>query len=56
MVGVGQGGLTPGRRGQGWTHPLLLLLTPPSGYLRLLVIYEFLGISLELLIFKNMVS
>jgi hypothetical protein len=32
---------------------LLLLSTPPSGYFRLLVIYEFLGISLELLIFRN---
>jgi hypothetical protein len=40
----------------GGVGPLLLLLLPPSGYFRLLVIYEFLGISLELLIFRNMVS
>jgi hypothetical protein len=62
MAVVGQGGLTTGRRGQGWTpapggEPTLLLLTPPpSGYFRLLILYEFLGISLELLIFRNMVS
>jgi hypothetical protein len=35
---------------------LLLLSPPPSGYFRLLILYEFLGISLELLIFRNMVS
>jgi hypothetical protein len=34
--------------------PLLLLSLSPSGYLCLLAIYEFLGISLELLIFRNM--
>jgi hypothetical protein len=62
MAVVGQGGLTTGRRGQGWTHapggePALLLLSPPpSSYFRLLILYEFLGISLELLIFRNMVS
>jgi hypothetical protein len=28
----------------------------PSGYFCLLILYEFLGISLELLIFRNMVS
>jgi hypothetical protein len=62
MAEVGQGGLTPGWRSQGltratwWCGPLLLLSLPPSGYFRLLVIYEFLGISLELLIFGNMVS
>jgi hypothetical protein len=36
--------------------PLLLLSLSPSGYFHFLVIYEFLGIFLELLIFKNMVS
>jgi hypothetical protein len=36
--------------------PLMLLSLPPSGYFRLLILYEFLGISLELLIFRNMVS
>jgi hypothetical protein len=62
MAVVGQGGLTIGRRGQGWAHapggePTLLLLSPPpSGYFRLLILYEFLGIFLELLIFRNMVS
>jgi hypothetical protein len=62
MSGVGQGGLTLGRCSQGWARatwwcdPLLLLSPSPSGYLRLLVIYEFLDISLELLIFRNMVS
>jgi hypothetical protein len=40
----------------GGVAPLLLLSLSPSSYLRILVIYEFLGISLELLIFRNMVS
>jgi hypothetical protein len=40
----------------GGVGPLLLHSLPPSGYFRLLLIYEFLGISLELLIFRNMVS
>jgi hypothetical protein len=40
----------------GGVAPPLLLSLPPSSYLRLLVIYEFLDISLELLIFRNMVS
>jgi hypothetical protein len=40
----------------GGVAPLLLLSLSPSGYFRLLVIYEFLGIFLELLIFRNMVS
>jgi hypothetical protein len=62
MAEVGQGGLTLGWHGQGlaratwWCGPLLLLLLSPSGYFRLLVIYEFLVIFLELLIFSNMVS
>jgi hypothetical protein len=62
MTVVGQGGLTTGRRGQGWARalggePTLLLLSPPpSGYFRHLILYEFLDISLELLIFRNMVS
>jgi hypothetical protein len=50
--GVARGGLAP----PGGVAPLLLLSLPPSGYLCLLVIYEFLDISLELLIFRNMVS
>jgi hypothetical protein len=40
----------------GGLGPLLLLLLSPSGYFHLLVIYDFLGIFLELLIFRNMVS
>jgi hypothetical protein len=40
----------------GGVSPLLLLSLSPSGYFRLLVKYEFLGIFLELLIFRNMVS
>jgi hypothetical protein len=52
-----QGGAT-----RGWPAPpggvglMLLLSLSPSGYFRLLVIYKFLGIFLELLIFRNMVS
>jgi hypothetical protein len=34
----------------------LLHSLSPSGYFRLLLKYEFLGIFLELLIFRNMVS
>jgi hypothetical protein len=51
-----QGGAARGPAPPGGVAPLLLLSTPPSGYFRLLVIYEFLGISLELLIFRDMVS
>jgi hypothetical protein len=40
----------------GGVGPLLLLSLSPLGYLHLLVIYKFLGIFLELLIFRNMVS
>jgi hypothetical protein len=50
--GVARGGPAP----PSGVAPLLLLSLSPSGYLRVLVIYEFLGISLELLIFRNMVS
>jgi hypothetical protein len=50
--GAARGGLAPPFA----VAPLLLLSLSPSGYLRLLVMYEFLGISLELLIFRNMVS
>jgi hypothetical protein len=62
MAAVGQGGLTIGGRGQGWARapggePTLWLLSPPpSGNFHLLILYEFLGISLESLIFRNMVS
>jgi hypothetical protein len=47
---------------RGWPAPpggvglLLLLSLSPAGYFHLLVKYEFLGIFLELLIFRNMVS
>jgi hypothetical protein len=52
-----QGGATRGWPAPpGGVGPLLLLSLSPSGYFCLLVIYEFLGIFLELLIFKNMVS
>jgi hypothetical protein len=52
-----QGGATRGwPMPPGGVGPLLLLSLPPYGYFYLLVIYEFLGISLELLIFRNMVS
>jgi hypothetical protein len=52
-----QGGVTRGWLAPpGGVGPLLLLLLSPSGYFCLLVIYEFLGIFLELLIFRNMVS
>jgi hypothetical protein len=62
MAVVGQGGLTQGSAARGGPAPpsgettLLLLSPPPSSYFRLLILYEFLGISLELLIFRNMVS
>jgi hypothetical protein len=53
----GDGRSGPGWRGQGLTRatwcPLLLLSPSPSGYFRLMIIYEFLGISLELLIFRK---
>jgi hypothetical protein len=49
---VARGGPTP----PGGVALLLLLSLLPFGYFRLLVIYEFLGISLELLIFRNMMS
>jgi hypothetical protein len=50
--GAARGGPAP----PGGVAPMLLLSLSPSGYLRLLVIYEFLGISLEFPIFRNMVS
>jgi hypothetical protein len=50
--GAAKGGPAP----PGGEPTLLLLSSPPFGYLRLLILYEFLGISLELLIFRNMVS
>jgi hypothetical protein len=40
----------------GGVGPWLLPSLSPSGYFRLLIKYEFLGIFLELLIFTNMVS
>jgi hypothetical protein len=51
-----------GGAARGWPVPLggvgprMLPLLSPSGYFRLLMKYEFLGIFLELLIFRNMVS
>jgi hypothetical protein len=52
-----QGGAARGRpTPPGGVGHLLLLSLSPSGYFRLLVIYEFMGIFLELLIFRNMVS
>jgi hypothetical protein len=50
--GASRGGPAP----PGGVAPLLLLSLPPSSYFRLLVIYEFMGISPELLIFRNMES
>jgi hypothetical protein len=38
----------------GGVGPWLLLLLSPSGYFRHTMKYEFLGIFLELLIFRNM--
>jgi hypothetical protein len=52
LVGTARGWLVP----PGGVGPLLLLSLSPSGYFRLLVKYEFLGIFLKLLIFRNMVS
>jgi hypothetical protein len=40
----------------GGVGPWLLPLLSPSGYFHHLMWYEFLGIFLELLIFRNMVS
>jgi hypothetical protein len=40
----------------GGVGPWLLPSLSPFGYFRLLMKYEFLGIFLELLIFRNMVS
>jgi hypothetical protein len=57
MVEVGQGEAASGWPAPtGGVGPLLLLSLSPSGYFGILVIYEFLGIFLELLIFRNMVS
>jgi hypothetical protein len=62
MAEVGQGGLTTGRRGQGWARapggePALLLLSPsPSGFFSVLVKYNFLVFFWNFLIFRNMVS
>jgi hypothetical protein len=56
-VGHGQGGAARGWPTlPGGVGPMLLLLLSPFGYFHLLVIYEFLGIFPELLIFRNMVS
>jgi hypothetical protein len=52
-----QGGVARGSPAPpGGVDPLLLLSLSPSGYFCLLVIYEFLSIFLELLIFIIMVS
>jgi hypothetical protein len=51
LGGAAKGWPTP----PGGMGPLLLLSLSPSGYFRLLVRFEFLGIFLEMLIFKNMV-
>jgi hypothetical protein len=62
LAEVGQGGLTPGWCGQGLTHATWWCGPPAAPfalsfcYFHLLIIYEFLDISLELLIFRNMVS
>jgi hypothetical protein len=50
--GAARGWPTP----PGGMGPLMLLSLSPSGYPHLLVKYELLGIFLEFLIFKNMVS
>jgi hypothetical protein len=52
LGGVARGWPAP----PGGVAPLLLLSLSPSGYFHLLVKYEFLGIFLELLIFRNIVS
>jgi hypothetical protein len=62
LAEVGQGGHATGWRGLGlarttwWCAPWPLTSPSPSGYFYLPMIYEFLGIFLELLIFRNMVS
>jgi hypothetical protein len=57
MVASPHGGVArDGPAPPGGEPTLMLLSPPPSGYFRLLILYEFLGISLELLIFRNMVS
>jgi hypothetical protein len=62
LAEVGQGGHTTGWCSLGLAHatrgvgPWWLTSPSPSGYFRLLVKYEFLGIFLELLVFRNMVS
>jgi hypothetical protein len=52
LGGAAGGWATP----PGGVGPWLLPSLSPSGYFCLLVKYEFLGIFLELLIFRNMVS
>jgi hypothetical protein len=52
LVGMARGWPVP----PGGVGPWLLPSLSPSGYFRLLMKYEFLGIFLELLIFRNMVS
>jgi hypothetical protein len=57
MVATPLGGVARGWPAPpGGVGPWLLSSLSPSGYLRLLMKYEFLGIFLELLIFRNMVS
>jgi hypothetical protein len=52
LGGVARGWPAP----PGGVGPWLLPLLSPSGYFHLLMKYEFLGIFLEWLIFRNMVS
>jgi hypothetical protein len=52
LCGATKGWATP----PGGVGPSLLLSLSPSGYFRHMMKYEFLGIFLELLIFRNMVS
>jgi hypothetical protein len=62
LAEVGQGGHATGWRSLGLARatwcvgPWWLTSPSPSGYFRLSMKYEFLGIFLELLIFRNMVS
>jgi hypothetical protein len=62
LAEVGQGAHTTGWRNlglpapPGGVGPWWLTSPSPSGYFRLLMKYEFLGIFLELLIFRIMVS
>jgi hypothetical protein len=62
MAEVGQGSHTTRWRGLGlaratrWCGPWWITSPSPSGYFRLPMKYEFLGIFLELLVFRNMVS